>query len=148
MYPERPRTLRGAMGEKRDETPFASLLGERLSSVEFVLNDYVQLRFDGPTFNAYSHPVVTVAGRTFRWGETGYRDALCERILAVVRAAWAAPEEIVIQLGEDSTIAVSNRVEDVMGAEAAEHFYAQRALGWRPGEWPKPTAPAWASVRE
>jgi hypothetical protein len=43
------------MGEKRDETPFASLLGERLSSVEFVLNDYVQLRFDGPTLNAYSH---------------------------------------------------------------------------------------------
>ena len=28
MYPEGPRTLRGAMGEKRDETPFASLLGE------------------------------------------------------------------------------------------------------------------------
>jgi hypothetical protein len=49
-----------------------------------------------------------------------YRDTLCERILAVVRAAWAAPEEIVIQLGHDSTIAVSNRVEDVMGAEAAE----------------------------
>jgi hypothetical protein len=53
------------MGEKRDETPFASLLGERLSSVEFVLNDYVQLRFDGPTLNAYSHPVVTVPEERF-----------------------------------------------------------------------------------
>ena len=30
----------------------AALLGERLSSVEFVLNDYVQLRFDGPTLTA------------------------------------------------------------------------------------------------
>jgi hypothetical protein len=136
MYPERPRTLRGAMGEKRDETPFVSLLGERLSSVEFVLNDYVQLRFDGPTLNAYSHPVVTVAGRTFRWGEIGYRDALCERILAVVRAAWAAPEEIVIQLGDDSTIAVSNRVEEVMGAEAAELSTPNGLWVWRPGEWP------------
>ena len=88
------------MSKLRDETPFASLRGRRLSSVEFVVNDYVQLRFDGPTLNAYAHPVVSVQGHDFGWGESGYRDALCDRVLARVTAAWASAEGIVIDMDD------------------------------------------------
>jgi hypothetical protein len=129
-------SLCGAVGEPRDETPFASMLGNRLSSVEFVVKDYVQLRFDGPTLNAYAHPVITADGREFRWGEAGYRDALCERVLARVRRAWASPDEIVIEMDDGATITVSNRVGDVVGAESAELSTDEGRWVWRSGEWP------------
>ena len=124
------------MSEMRNEEPFTSLLGNRLSSVEFVVNDYVQLRFDGPTLNAYSRPVVSAGGRDFRWGEVGYRDALCDRVLARIRVAWASPGEIVIEMDDGSRITVSNRAEDVVGAESAELSTNSGLWVWRPGEWP------------
>jgi hypothetical protein len=124
------------MSHLKDETPFALLRGSRLSSVEFVVNDYVQLRFDGPTLNAYAHPVVSVRGDAFRWGEPGYRDALCDRVLARVTVAWASPDEIVIDLDDGSRITVSNRAEDIVGAESAELSTDEGLWVWRPGEWP------------
>ncbi|MFV0253027.1 MAG: hypothetical protein ACK5H2_06775 [Beutenbergiaceae bacterium] len=52
-------------------------------SVEFVLNDYVQFRFDGSaqgvksaTLNSYVWPVVEFGGRTWREGNLGYADAM------------------------------------------------------------------------
>lgn len=125
-----------AVSEPRDETPFASLRGSRLSSVEFVVNDYVQLRFDGPTLNAYAPPVVSVNGRDFRWGEAGYRDALCDRVLARISVGWASPDEIVIEMDDGSRITISNRVEDAVGPESAELSTEGGWWVWRPGEWP------------
>ena len=124
------------MSELMDETPFASLRGSRLSSVEFVVNDYVQLRFDGPTLNAYAHPVVSVNAAIFAGVTRGYHDALCDRVLARISAAWASPEEIVIEMDDGSRISVSNRAEDVVGAESAELSTEGGLWVWRPGEWP------------
>jgi hypothetical protein len=121
------------MGEPRDEEPFASFLGERLSSVEFVLNDYVQLRFDGPTLNAYAHPFVLAGGREYHWGDAGYRDALCDRILARVLRGRATPTEIVIEL-DGASITVSNLAEDVAGPESAVLTTDEGLWMWRPGE--------------
>jgi hypothetical protein len=49
------------------------LVGERMYSVEFVLNDYVQLRFDGTAsgsgpvvLNSYVWPVIDAAGSGIR----------------------------------------------------------------------------------
>lgn len=59
------------------------LVGDRMYSVEFVLNDYVQLRFDresasaGPIIlNCYGWPVVERDGRVWREPDFGYADAL------------------------------------------------------------------------
>jgi hypothetical protein len=59
-----------------------------------------------------------------------------ERILAHVRAGWVTPEEIVIQLDDESTISVSNRIEDAVGPESAVLSTPEGAWVWRPGEWP------------
>jgi len=55
------------------------LIGRQLSSVEFV-QDYVQLRFDGPCLTAYVMPSVVTRGSSRSFGDSGYRDALCENI--------------------------------------------------------------------
>jgi hypothetical protein len=56
------------------------LEGEQLSSVEFV-QDYVQLRLDGPCLTVYTiSQTVTRKTSTVTSGEPGYRDALCHLI--------------------------------------------------------------------
>ena len=121
--------------EQRDENPFASLMGERLSSITFVM-DYVQFNFDTRTLTAIIQPVVTVGGRSFRSGEQDYRDALCERISATVVAVSLTAEETLIQLDAGSTLVISNRVEDAVGPESA-YLHDADGTVWvqRPGEW-------------
>jgi hypothetical protein len=55
------------------EPPLSVLLGRQLSAVEFV-QDYLQLRFDGPCLTAITHPRVSVGNRWWEWGISGYRD--------------------------------------------------------------------------
>lgn len=58
------------------------LVGDRMYSVEFVVNDYVQLRFDGTsdagpvTLNCYVWPVVKTVDRPWHEQDLGYADAL------------------------------------------------------------------------
>lgn len=59
------------------------LVGERMYSVEFVVNDYVQLRFDGPrshpgpaVLNCEVWPAIEFRGRTWHEPDLGYADAL------------------------------------------------------------------------
>jgi hypothetical protein len=117
----------------RDETPFAALVGERLSSVEFVVNEYVQLRFDGPTLNAYNPATILLAGRSYRWGEPGYRDALCERICARLTAGWASGDEIVLEFDDGARLVISLREADTVGAEPAELAGPDGLWVWQAG---------------
>jgi len=55
------------------------VVGHVLSSVEFV-EDYVQLRFDGPCVTASNPPAVTWGAESFGLTQAGDRDALCRRI--------------------------------------------------------------------
>lgn len=59
------------------------LVGSRLYAVEFVLNDYIQFRFDEPstadhvvTLNAYVWPAVKFGGHVWREDDLGYADAI------------------------------------------------------------------------
>jgi len=61
------------------ERVLQTIVGRELSSVEFV-RDYCQLRFDGPTLTAVTQPVVENKEREYRWGQSGFRDEVCERI--------------------------------------------------------------------
>lgn len=54
----------------------SKLLNEKLSSIEFVM-DYVQLRFDGPTFTCYIWPEVIRGDNSFSFGDRDYRNELC-----------------------------------------------------------------------
>ncbi len=47
------------------------LKGRVLSSVEFV-QDYVQLRFDGPCLTAYTHPIFNPGTECLVWGASGF----------------------------------------------------------------------------
>src|SRR5436305_10040037 len=51
------------------------LKGVTLSSVEFV-QDYVQLRFDGPTLTAYTRPHLMTENKTIFWGDPNYWNVL------------------------------------------------------------------------
>jgi hypothetical protein len=101
------------------QEPLNPIVGSQLSSVEFV-QDYVQLRFDGPCLAAFTPPSVRVGKAWFKWGSPGYRDLLCDRIGATVCTASVAEEkEIRIEFDDGALISISLRPEDYCGAEAA-----------------------------
>lgn len=104
--------------KKPEQEILQRIVGEQLSSVEFVM-DYVQLRFNGPTLTAVTHPVVEVHGRVYSWGECGFRDALCERIAKRVTSALVKPGDLLrIEFADSSAVKISLRDEDYVGAEA------------------------------
>jgi hypothetical protein len=114
-----------------DTDPFIGLdglVGSQLACVIFIW-DYQQIECEGPRageihrINIYGRPHVRVGDRWYMSGEPGYRDALCDRIGAVVRGAQTAAEEerIAIDLADGALISISLRQEDTPGPEAAEY---------------------------
>ena len=95
------------------------LVGEQLSSVEFVM-DYVQLRFNGQCLTVYSaaHQIKT-NGVSVVWGESGYRDALCNLITHKVREINLAVSErlsLIFDGGSAWSLSLCN--SDYVGPEA------------------------------
>jgi hypothetical protein len=102
-----------------EANPLAAIEGCRLSSVEFV-QDYVQLRFDGPVLTAMAPVRVWTDGLCFEWGKQGYRDALCDRIGKSVRRAFSIPvQEIRIEFEDESEFSISLKSEGRGEAEFA-----------------------------
>jgi hypothetical protein len=100
------------------EQPLSVLIGRQLSSVEFV-QDYLQLRFDGPCLTAITHPRVIVSNMWWEWGIPGYRDRLCERIgRLVTKAAVSEGGEIGLEFDDGACISVSLQPDDYRAAEA------------------------------
>ncbi len=105
-----------------------TIVGEQLSSVEFV-QDYVQLRFDGPILTAVTQPVVEANGQEFHWGQCGFRDELCKRIARKVISAHIAPEDSVcIKFDDGATVMISLRSQDYRAAEAV--IFDAKPFGW------------------
>jgi hypothetical protein len=102
-----------------DERPLSPIVGSQLSSVEFV-QDYVQLRFDGPTLTAFTVPsIITEHGR-YEWETPGYRDALCSLIGKLVRSTSVCTDQVIrIEFEDASAVEVSLRPADYRGPEAA-----------------------------
>lgn len=114
------------------DKPLDVLVGKQLSAVTFVM-DYVQLSFDGPVLTAITQPMVTAGGISFRWGQAGYRDRLCERITHIVRTASIVEgKEICIEFDDGSTATVSLHKEDLRGYsdEAATLRYDSHLWVW------------------
>ncbi len=104
---------------KTFEEALQLLIGEQLSSVEFV-QDYVQLRFNGPCLTVYSvaHEIKT-NGLSVAWGESGYRDALCNLITHKVREInFTVSESLSLPFDEGSVWSLSLCDSDYVGPEA------------------------------
>ncbi|WP_188755064.1 hypothetical protein [Microbacterium album] len=118
------------------------LVGYRVYSVEFVLNDYVQLRFDGDfgagspvVLNSYVWPEVETQGRRWRETDLGYADALRKMTPgAVVSTSEATGQGIRIEL--DTGAVVIHPTADDVFVEIAElrGFRDGSWMVWRPGE--------------
>jgi len=99
--------------------PLQTLIGSSLSSVEFV-QDYVQLRFDGPVLTIIAPYTITVKSNSYNSGGEGYRDALGDRIgREVTDAAVLVQERIELNFEDASKLAISLRPEDLTTPEAA-----------------------------
>jgi hypothetical protein len=118
--------------------PTSELVGSTFYAVAFIW-DYLQLQFDGPRplehhhLQLEMHPRIRVGGGWLTWGEPGYRDALCDQFGSVVRRAETETEgeQIIIELDNDTLIAVSLRLEEFDTPEAADytHSLGQERLG-------------------
>lgn len=122
------------------DSPLARLLGEELSSVIFV-GDYAQFDFNGPRLTAFVWPhVASVDGPTGqqrRFGDEGYRDALCGFIGRTVTEASDSPEiGVVIRFDEDALV-INPDPDELQGPEIAM-LQMNDENGtwdiWRPGE--------------
>ena len=84
------------------EEPLDALINLELSSVEFI-RDYVQLRFDGTTLTAIMPIKVISNDVVYEWGESGYRDSLCEPISSKISKAEVIEGEALSLWFEDGT---------------------------------------------
>lgn len=118
------------------------LIGARMYSVEFVLNDYVQLRFDGvpgtgdhATLNCYVWPLIQVGDCMWKEPDVGYADALRRLTPGTVTSATEGTGTgIVIRL-ETGAVVIHPRIDEVYVEIAALKGFEDGAwMVWRPGE--------------
>ena len=93
------------------------LQGEQLSSVEF-LQDYVQLRFDGPCLSAYNPHHIVLKDSKIAWGQPGYCDALCKLIAQRVQKVTVAEDAISVAFDNDAVWTMSLGDQGRTGPEA------------------------------
>ena len=118
------------------------LVGDRMYSVEFVLNDYLQLRFDGApevanpvTLNCYAWPEVDCHGRVWRESDLGYADALRRLVPGtVVSTSEQAGTGIHIALDTGAIKIHPKREEVYVEIAMLTGFPDQAWMLWRAGE--------------
>jgi hypothetical protein len=96
----------------------SGIVGEELTAVEFV-QDYLQLRFDGPLLTFYAWPHVLLSEFSVAFGEPEYRNALCAQIgEKVEEAELDEGSALTVRLENGTVLALSLREEDLDGPEA------------------------------
>ncbi len=101
-----------------------AIIGQDLGAVEFV-QDYVQLRFEGPLVVFYEWPEVFREEGSYAFGEPEYRDVLCALIgESVATAVVEESEALEIAFENGASLRVSLRVEDISGPEGGSIGYA------------------------
>ena len=105
-----------------------AILGQELVAVEFV-QDFVQLRFEGPLFTLYAWPHVLLSDFSVAYGEPEYRNALCAQIgQTVAEASLEEGERLTIELESGTVLAVSLREEDIDGPESGSYSETGSAI--------------------
>ena len=99
----------------------SAIEGEELEAVEFV-EDYLQLRFEGPLLTFYEWPSVLLEEFSISYGEPGYRDALCALIgEEVEQAVLDDGSSLTLKLANGAVVALSLREEDMSGPDAGAY---------------------------
>jgi hypothetical protein len=118
------------------------LIGDGMYSVEFVLNDYVQFRFDGSrgdggpvTLTSYVWPMVEFDGRTWREKDAGYADAL-RRLAPGTVVSTTEQTGAGLRIALDTGVLVIHPALDEIHVEIATlmGFEDRSWMVWRPGE--------------
>jgi hypothetical protein len=105
-----------------------AVLGQELVAVEFV-QDFLQLRFEGPLFTFYAWPHVLLSDFSVAYGEPEYRNALCAQIgQTVAEASLEEGERLTIELESGTVLAVSLREEDIDGPESGSYSETGSAM--------------------
>ncbi len=124
---------------RRIDSPLQSVVGEYLSSVNFVM-DYLQLDFCGYGFTMNIWPTITIENRTLAYSDGGYKDALCSLIGETAKEVdeyWDTGLRLRFKNG--SSIDLSLRVErDFPSPEVATFHNPTNgfAIIWSAGEEP------------
>ncbi|GAA1101555.1 hypothetical protein GCM10009581_38080 [Tsukamurella strandjordii] len=128
-------------GEWADDV-LAMLVGERMYSVEFVVNDYVQMRFDGPrsdpgpaVLNCEVWPAIEYRGRTWREPDLGYADAVRGLTPGTVTGTSVRPREG-LRIELDTGAVLINPAADEVYVEIAQLTGAEggNSAWWLPGD--------------
>jgi len=108
---------------------FDELINSQLSSVEFA-QDYLQLRFDGPTINVNNPITVKANQKVLTSRKEGFRDLLCSQIGKIVNHVFIeSDKEFIIDFSDKSQIAISLLPKDYTCPEA---IYAH---GFKDNQW-------------
>lgn len=118
------------------------LVGNRICSVEFVLNDYVQLRFDGEpggfgpvTLSCYVWPEIVWNGRIWNESDLGYADALRKLVPGTVTSTSEETGTGISMLLDTGGVRIHPKLEEVHVEVAHLAGFADGAwMVWRPGE--------------
>lgn len=100
---------------------FKSLIGEQLSSVEFV-QDYLQLHFDGNTLTFYSWPIVTLNEKQYMVGDLDYRNKLCSIIGKKVTKVML-DDKVEVEIFIDDAIIILPLLRDSSNKDIPEFMY-------------------------
>jgi hypothetical protein len=97
------------------------LIGREVTIVSFV-QDYLEIAFDDDLiFTCYTWPIVDVGDNKFRYGQSGYADALCRLIGQSPQSVKEVlRQELSIHFVGGDSVFVSLQHEDALGPEAAK----------------------------
>lgn len=111
------------------------LVGQNLATVVF-LKWYLQLTFDGPYLTCEAWPTVDLGDGELRYGDPGYRDALCSLLATeVIRTRELTGVGIAIEF-EFGVVRIHPDRDELEGPEIAllNGFEDGAWMCWRPGE--------------
>jgi hypothetical protein len=96
------------------------LVGQELTAVEFV-QDYLQLRFDGPCLTLFVWPDVFREEGSYAYGEPEFRNFLCALLGSNVTAATLEENEAIeVEFENGVILRASLREEDLDAPEAGQ----------------------------
>ena len=99
----------------------AELQGLQLSSVEFV-QDYFQLRFDGPVMTIYNPTTIELGNIKVKSWADQFRNVICGQITKVVKKVdLLEKDSLVIEFEDKSRIIISLKEEDYQYPEAINY---------------------------
>lgn len=118
------------------------LIGDRMYSVEFVLNDYIQFRFDGEpgvttpvTLNCYVWPLIERGGQMWSESDLGYADAIRKLTPGTVEAVSEQTGTGIRIFLDTGSVVIHPKLDEVYTEIAELKGFRDRAwMVWRPGE--------------